>query len=522
MKRISTIQKAFVLTVLACSITLVPALADSLSVPSVTAEASQTLDTAAITTRTMDDLVRIGSNASLKKGETCKDLVVVNGTAKVDGHVTGDMVVVVGTAEVNGIIDGDLVLVGSDASFAPSSQVKGSMVTVFGKALVPDGAFIGQDKVQIAPPIGDIFNKIKTYAKYCLFKGRFVAVELPWTLVVLGVLMLFGFFLSAIFHQTFAKAAQLSYEKPMQVFLAGLLTVAAAGPVAITLIGTVIGIPLAPIFILLLKCLMLIGATAFCASIGRRISMIISPSAIPAAAAVAIGAVLVFGLAVTPYIGGAVLIFTATFGAGAGVYGFYERIRGNGNKNGTPGQNQPQSGAPVTAPATTVVSSSSAVSIDPQTATAPAAVLSSPSTPIVESETPATMWHRLAAAFIDIILVFLVFGLTIGLLIGPGKAIPIPQDGPAKAVLLLIYLIAMWSWKGTTIGNIVFHLQVRRMDDSKVTFGVAFIRGLSMILSVIPLGVGFFWIQWDPLHQAWHDKIAGTKVVKVPKGISLL
>ncbi|HXF04673.1 MAG TPA: RDD family protein [Blastocatellia bacterium] len=35
------------------------------------------------------------------------------------------------------------------------------------------------------------------------------------------------------------------------------------------------------------------------------------------------------------------------------------------------------------------------------------------------------------------------------------------------------------------------------------------------VLSALPLGLGFFWIFIDPLHQGWHDKIARTVVVKV-------
>jgi uncharacterized RDD family membrane protein YckC len=31
------------------------------------------------------------------------------------------------------------------------------------------------------------------------------------------------------------------------------------------------------------------------------------------------------------------------------------------------------------------------------------------------------------------------------------------------------------------------------------------------------LGLGFLWILKDPDRQAWHDRIAGTYVVKVPR-----
>jgi uncharacterized RDD family membrane protein YckC len=35
-------------------------------------------------------------------------------------------------------------------------------------------------------------------------------------------------------------------------------------------------------------------------------------------------------------------------------------------------------------------------------------------------------------------------------------------------------------------------------------------------------GLGFFWIAFDHERQAWHDKIAGTVVVRVPKTVPLV
>jgi uncharacterized RDD family membrane protein YckC len=36
------------------------------------------------------------------------------------------------------------------------------------------------------------------------------------------------------------------------------------------------------------------------------------------------------------------------------------------------------------------------------------------------------------------------------------------------------------------------------------------------------VGLGFLWIAIDSERQSWHDKIAGTVVVRAPKGVSLL
>jgi uncharacterized RDD family membrane protein YckC len=36
-----------------------------------------------------------------------------------------------------------------------------------------------------------------------------------------------------------------------------------------------------------------------------------------------------------------------------------------------------------------------------------------------------------------------------------------------------------------------------------------------MLLSILVLFLGYFWAAWDRKRQTWHDKIAGTYVVKI-------
>ena len=89
-------------------------------------------------------------------------------------------------------------------------------------------------------------------------------------------------------------------------------------------------------------------------------------------------------------------------------------------------------------------------------------------------------------------------------------------------LLLMVYLVGLWTWRGTTIGNIVFGLKIVRTDGQPVTLGVAVVRALASLLSLAVAGLGFFWIAWDREKQAWHDKIAGTLVVRMPRGVSLI
>jgi uncharacterized RDD family membrane protein YckC len=51
---------------------------------------------------------------------------------------------------------------------------------------------------------------------------------------------------------------------------------------------------------------------------------------------------------------------------------------------------------------------------------------------------------------------------------------------------------------------------------------VALVRGLGAALSVVVLFLGFFWIAWDPDKQGWHDRIAGTVVIRLPRGTPLV
>jgi uncharacterized RDD family membrane protein YckC len=89
-------------------------------------------------------------------------------------------------------------------------------------------------------------------------------------------------------------------------------------------------------------------------------------------------------------------------------------------------------------------------------------------------------------------------------------------------VVLAAYGALMWKLKGTTVGGLVFDLQVVRLDGRPVDWETAIIRALSCFLSLVVAGLGFLWIVFDDNKQAWHDKIAGTVVVRVAKGIPLV
>ena len=118
----------------------------------------------------------------------------------------------------------------------------------------------------------------------------------------------------------------------------------------------------------------------------------------------------------------------------------------------------------------------------------------------------AGFWLRTCATVLDVLLFVFVLILT----------------GPKALLFWLVYHVAMWAWKGTTVGGIVVGIKLVRVDGRPVDVGVALVRAAVSIFSALALGLGFFWTGWDRGKQSWHDKLAGTVLVKVPKGMALL
>jgi uncharacterized RDD family membrane protein YckC len=59
-------------------------------------------------------------------------------------------------------------------------------------------------------------------------------------------------------------------------------------------------------------------------------------------------------------------------------------------------------------------------------------------------------------------------------------------------------------------------LQVLRTDGTSLGVGRSLARELAMVISGLPLGLGFAWAAWDPAERTWHDLLAGTIVKRRP------
>ncbi len=83
------------------------------------------------------------------------------------------------------------------------------------------------------------------------------------------------------------------------------------------------------------------------------------------------------------------------------------------------------------------------------------------------------------------------------------------------AFISMLYFTYFHGTTGQTFGKMIFGLKVVQSTGEKMTLGVGFLRWVGYLISGMVCYLGFIWIAIDGKKQGWHDKIAGTVVVRV-------
>jgi len=95
-----------------------------------------------------------------------------------------------------------------------------------------------------------------------------------------------------------------------------------------------------------------------------------------------------------------------------------------------------------------------------------------------------------------------------------------PGDVHYQITLLIIawlFFAGFWSLGGRTLGMQSWGLRVVNDDGQKPDLLRATVRFIAAIVSWAPAGLGFLWQLWDKDMLAWHDRLSGTRLVRVPK-----
>jgi uncharacterized RDD family membrane protein YckC len=142
-------------------------------------------------------------------------------------------------------------------------------------------------------------------------------------------------------------------------------------------------------------------------------------------------------------------------------------------------------------------------------------------------------WARFLAMFIDNIWVTIVLVLVLMAMFGQDfmAIMSMPPDtspqemamaaqgatGSFLAQLLLpaVLIVGFWVWKSATPGKMVISAKI---VDAKTlgepSMGQLIVRYIGYFISAFIFGLGFLWVAFDKRKQGWHDKIAGTLVIK--------
>ena len=83
-----------------------------------------------------------------------------------------------------------------------------------------------------------------------------------------------------------------------------------------------------------------------------------------------------------------------------------------------------------------------------------------------------------------------------------------------SVLLNMTYFTYFHGTIGQTPGKRLLGLKVIDTTGKEMTLGIAFLRWVGYIISKLFLFLGFIWIAFDRRKQGWHDKIAGTCVIR--------
>lgn len=132
----------------------------------------------------------------------------------------------------------------------------------------------------------------------------------------------------------------------------------------------------------------------------------------------------------------------------------------------------------------------------------------------------AGFWIRVWAAIIDSILILLITVPILLTIYGvqyleSQNFIKGPLDFLISWVLPAIAVITFWVYKSATPGKMAISAKiVDAQTGVKPSTGQFVGRYLAYFISGLPLGLGVIWVAFDKRKQAWHDKLAGTVVVR--------
>jgi uncharacterized RDD family membrane protein YckC len=132
---------------------------------------------------------------------------------------------------------------------------------------------------------------------------------------------------------------------------------------------------------------------------------------------------------------------------------------------------------------------------------------------------PAHLLRRLAALAYDALLLgALGFLFTLGAVLARGG-----REIPPGTIWFELSLVAIafgfyaifWTRGGQTLGMRAWRIRLVAAAGGDVGWGRASVRFFAAWLSALPAGLGYWWALFDRDRCCWHDRLSGTRVIRV-------
>lgn len=131
-------------------------------------------------------------------------------------------------------------------------------------------------------------------------------------------------------------------------------------------------------------------------------------------------------------------------------------------------------------------------------------------------------WPRVGASIIDAVISLVIFTPPLIAIYGWGyftdenrPFISGPADLLFSWVLPAAAVILFWLYKQATPGKMAVSARVvDARTGNTLTVGQSIGRYLAYFIAMLPLFLGIIWVAFDSRKQGWHDKLAGTVVIR--------
>ena len=129
-------------------------------------------------------------------------------------------------------------------------------------------------------------------------------------------------------------------------------------------------------------------------------------------------------------------------------------------------------------------------------------------------------WARVGAALIDTVLLLVICVPLVTFVYGGGywtsdALLQGPADFVINWLLPAVAVIVFWIYRQATPGKIAIGSRIVDAETGgKPSTRQLIVRYLGYYVSMLPLMAGIVWVAFDPRKQGWHDKLAGTVVVR--------